>query len=242
MPPIKRLSMIILFSVSLLLLSFSWPSLWSLLGVYVRIFNKTSDTNDILDPSQFAHQLLGFLHPILASAKGDITLVPGVQRVHVDYAFDALKILTNGLNYIGRDIAVHEQGLDTVMMALDLPCASDAFKSNAELLGLLLANPEFVLEFTSRKAGLLWRLMKCLSTVDHANVLPAWTGCEALATHVDGLNLLLASGAIARVLGVLLAVEGYVNSYNSRLAAASLLSKMLWNQVKGDEASVMLSR
>jgi len=43
-------------------------------------------------------------------------------------------------------------------------------------------------------------------------------------------------------LAVLMAVKGFASTYNCRLAALSLLSKFLWNPVKGPEASSTLRR
>jgi len=53
---------------------------------------------------------------------------------------------------------------------------------------------------------------------------------------------MLRCGSILHLLGVLLGITGYSNSYQSRLAAISLLSKFLWHPVKGGEAANMLRR
>eukprot|EP01042_Synura_sphagnicola_P034221 gene34221-43897_t len=134
------------------------------------------------------------------------------------------------------------RGLETIFLLLELPPEVDAFVAAAKMLSMLFAAEEFIVAFAERTPSITWRLVKCLLTIDHANALSLWTATEALVANPVGLQALLDAGAIARILGGLLAVKGYVSNYPSRLAAMSLLTKMLWNQNKGSDVHTMLCR
>jgi hypothetical protein len=214
-------------------------------GVYVRIFNKTKETADILDPSQFCRELLQYLRETIQNNTVNQCqiVLTALQRLHLDYASEALRNLSETHKYIPNDVATHKpSGIETVLMMLDLPAESEAFQSGANTLAVLCQSNDFIVEYAQNQQTLIWRFLKCLSTVESTNVLPVWNAAEAMVTHPIGLQALIEQGAIARILGALLAVKGYANQYQSRLAAISLLSKMLWNQTKGDQASIMSSR
>lgn len=234
-------------------------------GVYVRIFNRTTNTDDITDPSQFCHALLQYLarklhihvnHSSSASSSsstsasisvsGAYAAMRAVERQHLDYAVEALRILAEQKEaYIPQDIADagnDVDGMETVLQLLDLVPECGAFASTAKLLGPLFASTSFVTSLASRESSISWRVLKVLCTVEHVHVQPVWAATESLVSQPIGLQTLLDAGAIARLLGILLAVKGYVSQYQSRLAAMSLLSKMLWNPSKGPDVLTILSR
>lgn len=88
----------------------------------------------------------------------------------------------------------------------------------------------------------VWRLLRCMCTVEAPDVVHVWSAAEVMAVHPEGLHCLLTAGAVPQILGTLMAVKGYTNMYQSRIAAIALLSKFLWNPVKGGEAAAMLRR
>ena len=52
----------------------------------------------------------------------------------------------------------------------------------------------------------------------------------------------MSNGLIFRLLSSIMGLEGYRNNYQNRAAAANLLSKCLWNPIKGNDASAMLRK
>jgi hypothetical protein len=212
-------------------------------GVYVRIFNKTSETVDVDDPSKFCAELLAYIWERVGP---HATAVTGpektTQRLHMDYTVEALRTLAEAHGYVAGDVATTPHGVDAVFALLQQPPASATFTSTAQLLGILFASPDFVSAVAAYQPPCVWRLLRCMCTVDVPDVSHVWTAAEALAAHPDGLGCLLQAGAVVHILGTLMAVKGYTNVYHSRLAAINLLSKFLWNPVKGGDASAMLRR
>lgn len=219
-------------------------------GVYVRIFNKTSETMDVDDPSTFCKELLAYIW-VRVRPGGSLTSTEGnpavannktLARLHLDYTVEALRTLTESQGYIAYDVANAPNGIDTVFALLQQPPTTSSFTSAAQLLAILFASPDFVMAVAGYQPPCVWRLLRCMCTVDVPDVSHVWTAAEALAAHPEGLNCLLRAGAIVQVLGTLMAVKGYTNMYQSRLQAISLLGKFLWNPVKGGDASAMLRR
>ena len=198
-------------------------------GVYVRIFNKTSETTEVDDPSKFCKELLSFIwlkiRPSSAASSSNKT----VQRLHLDYAVEALRTLSQMHGYIAYDVASTPNGIDTVFALLQQPPSTSAFTSAAQVLGILFAAPEFVEAVANHDPPCVWRLLRCMCTVDTPDVVHVWSAVEVMAVHPEGLHCLLRAGAVPHILGTLMAVKGYTNMYQSRLAAIALLSKFLWN-------------
>ena len=214
-------------------------------GVYVRIFNKTSETMDIDDPTKFCAALVAYIWSRVSPADDpmhDRCASNALSNVHLEYAVEALRTLAEAQNYVAHDLAVGTHGIDVAFILLEQPPGGATFGAAAQLLAIVCANGDFVEVVTKHDPPCLWRLLRCLCTVDTTHVSHVWTAAEALASHPDGLAALMDAGAVVRILGTLLAVQGYANAFQSRLAAISLLSKFLWNPVKGSEASAMLRR
>lgn len=210
-------------------------------GVYVRIFNKTADTKDIDDPSKFCKDLLSYIW-LRINPNGGNGLQTPMDHVHLDFAVESLKTLAEAHQYIGFDIGTAPDGIKTVFQLLEQPADSDALASTALLLENLCAIPDFVSLACNHKPPIVWKLLRALCIKNSECLSHAWSAAEAFATNPDGLDTLMKSGAIARILGVLLGVKGYANTFQCRLSAISLLSKFLWNPVRGPEASAMLRR
>lgn len=206
-------------------------------GVYVRIFNKSGDTSDIDDPSTFCGQLLDFIY----STRMEPSLTP-VQRVHLDHAVEGLKVLSESRPYVPFDIAKHQHGVAVVFGLLEMPQESACFVNTAHLLTILFNSADFVGVVSKLNPSIVWKLLKCLSTVAGDTVQYVWTAAEALVSSADGLACLVEADVVIKMLAILIAVPGCVNSYQCRLSAISLLSKCLWNPVKGAEVSATLRR
>ncbi|RYH32347.1 J domain-containing protein [archaeon] len=206
-------------------------------GVYVRIFNKSGDTSDIDDPSKFCGQLIDFIY----STRSEPSLTP-VQRVHLDHAVEGLKVLSEFRPYVPYDIAKHEHGVAVVFGLLEMPPESSCFVNTAHLLTILFNSADFVSVVSKMNPPIIWKLLKCLCTVSGDTVQNVWTAAEALVSSTDGLTSLLEADAVIKMLAILIAVPGCVNSYQCRLSAISLLSKCLWNPVKGADVSSTLRR
>jgi len=220
-------------------------------GVYVRIFNKTSETRNIDDPSKFCNELIAYIWRRLSTKDSNSngvestitsTTSMGMHMVHLDYAVEALRSLTEAHNYIAHDVIKASHGILTIFSALSLPCKSKAFTSAVQALSILTKAAEFIVAVSRYNPPCLWRLLKCLSIVQVDDVSYAWIAAENIATHPEGLDALLQAGAIVRILGTLLAVQGYSSTFKIRLSAIGILSKFLWNPVKGGEASALLRR
>ena len=93
-------------------------------GVYIRIFIKVAEIQDIDNPSKFCNHLLHFiwswLKPV-ADEHGEITNPPNDHR---DYAVEALKVLAESQDYIATDIADYPNGVEIVFDMLTLPSTS----------------------------------------------------------------------------------------------------------------------
>eukprot|EP01038_Epipyxis_sp_PR26KG_P006403 gene6403-8814_t len=223
-------------------------------GVYVRVLNRINETVDIDDPTRFCQELLSFIGSLLGlnpknsetnnsfkSSSSSLNLTV-LQETHLELAVEALKVIAESLPYIPHDIVTYEGGLYTVLALLEQPPESSTFNSAIQLLAILCANSEFVTIASVFNPPCMWRLLKCVCTVGVPAISPAWIAAEAFASYPDGLDCLLTAGAVVQLLGVLMGVTGYTRSYQSRLAAISLLSKFLWNPVKGADSSNMLRR
>ena len=207
-------------------------------GIYVRIFNKTGDTSDIDDPSQFCRDLLQYVNSFLV--KGDDQRK--VSKEHSEYSIEAIRTLVAAHQYIAYDITQANQGIETVFMLLDLSADCNEFASSTQLMSLLGSSPEFITATAALSSPCLWRLIRALCTKGGNAIMNAWAAAEAIASHPEGLDAMIRCGSILHLLGVLLGITGYSNTYQSRLAAISLLAKFLWHPVKGGEAANMLRR
>jgi DnaJ family protein C protein 13 len=208
-------------------------------GVYVRIFNKNGDTNDIDDPSQFCRELVAFVWSFLSSP----AVAANVSAAHQDQSIEGLKVLARGQDYVPVDIANCPNGLQTVFQLLSArPQDSASFGSSAELMSILCNTPDFIVATCASPEPVAWRLLQACCTCAGQHVGFIWQATELFSSHPDGLAKLFDFGAIPHMLSLIFGVPGYSNGYSNRLAAISLLSKCLSNPVKGQEASAMLRR
>lgn len=67
-------------------------------GIYVRIFNKTGDTGDIDDPSQFCRDLLEYVRSFLVAGENQRK----VSKDHSEYSIEAIRTLVAAHQYIGN--------------------------------------------------------------------------------------------------------------------------------------------
>lgn len=204
-------------------------------GVYVRIFNKTGDANDIDDPSLFCREILSY---IVNYGEPDYTI-----GSHFDMAVETLYILATNLDYIPHDIAKTEHGLQIVFRLLNCPLETNSYHSTTKLMQVLCGVPEVVTSIVEAQPPLLWRLLKVLCLAGgHTESSALWAAAEAFTSIPDGLEGVMRSGGIPRMLGIIFGVEGYHSTFQNRVAAITLLSKFLWNPVLGNDAAFILRR
>jgi DnaJ family protein C protein 13 len=211
-------------------------------NVYVRIFNKTSDETDIDEPSQFCCCLLDFIWDFI---NPETAKKSTVSSEHQNYSIEAVKLLMEGQQYIAHDIYNSPHGVEIVFLLLNIKPDSIAFKSSAHLLSLLCKVPEFI-EFIcaneNHKLSSTKKLLVTICTAGGPHIASVWQSAESFASHPDGLQALLDGNAVPHLLGSLFGINKYCNNYENRLSAISLISKFLWNPVKGSDASNILRR
>ena len=212
-------------------------------GVYVRMFNKGGDVADIDDPSQYCTDLIeyihDYLHPDLRRVKTNQPLPP---LEYQELSMEALKTLAETQDYIASDIAKADRGITVVFDSLSFPSESPLFMYASQLLAALASSAAFVTATVNSEPSCIWKFIRCLCETVGDSSSNIWAGAEAIASHPDGLDSLLKHGGVVHLLGCLCGIEGHSSVYATRLAAVSLLSKFLWNPVKGPEASSTLRR
>ena len=82
--------------------------------MYVRIFNKTAETQDIDDPSRFCKELIGYIWSKVSSDVAATPLTP-LGCVHFEYAVEALRTLAESRGYVPFDVANCPHGIECVL-------------------------------------------------------------------------------------------------------------------------------
>ena len=162
-------------------------------GVYVRVFIKSSDTSDIDDPSVFCRDLLVFIWSFLGTDLAKPRKVVSLE--HQEYTIEALRGLAAGHDYIPFDIAKHRNGIEAVFTLLERPPESQAFASTTQLLTTLCSNAEFVPLAVKNSPPAIWRLLRALCCAGGPAISSLWAAAEALSSHPEGLESLLACGS-----------------------------------------------
>jgi hypothetical protein len=176
-----------------------------------------------------------------------------LQRIQLTYVIEALKIILESRSYTLHDLINHPHGIFLLFALLNvLSVDGEAFLSLSHLFNNLCSTPDFVvacISYTNSQIPILWRWLKCLcnsssftASSSQQSFSHLWNALESFSANPDGLSCLLSNGLIIRCLGTLLAVKGYNTAYTNRLAAISLITKCLWNAVKGHETSSWLRR
>ena len=241
-------------------------------GVYVRVFIRSGgDCSEIESSSQFCCDLLETIASYLphdsssapAAAEGAAAVAidssasaPALcptspRREYLAFALEALCILvdTHTQGDVSDDVAAHPHGPEIVFAVLEhtqslrTPAEPETFCFAARVLSALAASRGFISAVLQRQQpGLAWKVLQFISTTDGPATPYVWAAAEHLVSHPDGIEALLAAGGIARILCCLLAVPGYANSYQIRLASVMLLSKFLMHPSRGADAAATLSR
>lgn len=206
-------------------------------GVYVRIFNRTGQTTDVEDPSQFARDLLNYV----AGFK-NIASPSRSDNEHQEFAIEGLHSLADAHKYIAGDVVAHPGGLDTVFSVLQRHQDSPSFASGVKLIHSLCESPEFISAAVKADPPAAWRLLQTICTTTSPHASSVWNSADFWAANPDGLGYLVDIGAVPHLMGVILGVAGYNSSYAFRLYAVQLLTKFLSNHLKGADASAMLRR
>jgi len=211
-------------------------------GVYIRIFIKVAEIIDIDNPSAFCKDLLDYIWSYLkpeSDTDGERTNPPTEHR---DFSVEALKVLVDCQSYIANDIADSQHGVSIVFDLLALPATSASLGFASELLTTLGNSPDFINTCVGVQPPVMWKVLQSMCTCTGPHATQVFTAAEAFASHPVGLGALLECGGIPHLLGCLCAVKSHTSTYATRIAAVSLLSKFLWNPMKGAEASNLLRR
>ena len=221
-------------------------------GAYIRIFNNIADINDIENPTEMARDLLDYIGPKvnkeLKPKREPLNLLSAdVLELHLEQAVEALTTISKLCDYIGFDISRSVVHLDSLFRLLDPlefcnDSAADVFSAATAMLSFCAVDPKFVSAVVECDPPVLWRLVLTLCTTEQMALDKLWECAEAMASVPDGLEGFLSHGMIPRLLGIVMGVKGYANAFSNRLSAVSLLSKFLWNPVKGGDASNTLRR
>ena len=221
--------------------TFSYSSLKNELcvdSVYVRIFNKTGDVVDIDDPAGFCKALLEFLSSKIQSSPSE----GSIDMEHLNQTIEAVRILAEFQVYIPMVIAQSESGIDAIFTLLSYDEESAAFFHNAQLFAKLGSCNDFVTYTIVNNKKYLWQLLKCFCCGESKAMTHIWASVEGFCSTSEGLETFLDTGLIFRLLGSIMGLEGYKNSFQNRAASATLLSKCLWNPTRGADASNVLRK
>jgi hypothetical protein len=215
-------------------------------AVYVRVFIKNGDVSDIDDPSLFCSDIIAYIwnlispDPASASATSSFSIP---LSPHLAQCTEALRCLAVGQDYIPHDIVKAEHGIDVTLKLLDSPEDSDIFDSAVQVLVVMGGVPEVVSAYASHNPPCFWRIIRTLAVKGGSPVIShLWKCVDGIVSHPDGLDAMVEAGAIIRMLGIIFNAPGHQNGFQNRLAAASFLTKFLWNPIKGTEAADYLRR
>jgi DnaJ family protein C protein 13 len=211
-------------------------------GVYVRIFIKTGDIDDIDDPSVFCKDLVDYIWETYVKDTTDFYIESNEKLYQ---CVESLRYLTVDLDYIPHDIVKFDNGINLLFKMLNIDPKSKTFFSAAQIFEPMCLYSEVVNAIVRHDPPCIWRLIRCLCVngdmVDNG-IKNLWKAAEGITSIPDGLEGLMDSGCMMRMLGIVFSVPGYSSNFQNRTSAISLLSKFLWNPVKGTEASNFLRR
>lgn len=209
-------------------------------AVYVRVFIKTGDVSDIDDPSQFCRDVVAYIWNVISTSSQNFTLP---LSPHLSQCAEALRLLSVGQEYIPHDIINCEHGIDVTLKLLDGPEDSDIFDSAVQLMVVMGGVPEVVTAYSTYNPPCLWRIIRTLAVKGNSPVIShLWKCVDGIVSNPDGVDAMVEAGAIVRMLGIIFNAPGHQNGFQNRLAAASFMTKFLWNPIKGTEASDYLRR
>jgi hypothetical protein len=209
-------------------------------AVYVRVFIKNGDVSDIDDPSLFCRDLVRFVWDLISPSALSFSLP---LSGHLSQCAEALRCLAVGQDYIPHDIAQAEHGIDVTLKLLDSPEDSDIFDSAVQLMVTMGGVPEVVSIYAAHNPPCFWRIIRTLSVKGGSPVIShLWKCADGIVSNPDGLDAMVEAGAIVRMLGIVFNAPGHQNGFQNRLAAASFLTKFLWNPIKGTETADYLRR
>ena len=239
-------------------------------GIYVNIFNKIANTSDIDDPSVFCIELLQFLekfdkkYSMKNNKKGhnsDLTdpstaatdqneevrilTIPQDELNQQSCAIEAIRTLVDIHTYTINDIIDYPNGISIIFSLLSSVYNHSTFLSTAKLIVRLCDNTEFVnavIEYNNNINNILWKLLYVSCIYNHTATSYVWLAIDSFSVHPKGLSYLVEEGFIIHLLCIIFNIQYYICNYTNRSYAITLLSKFLWNPVRGSDASAMLRR
>ena len=211
-------------------------------GIYVRVFVKTAEIAEIENPSLLCKELLYFLNSCLMDSSDDNSLVFENENSSFPViVVEALNILACSRQYIIDDIIDFEDGIITLFRLLDVRLKPEVLDPLCQLLKRLCTSSEFVKAATS-KNGCTWRLIRYLCLCSGSSSTDAWNAAEGFISTVEGLEAFIESHGIVYMIGIIFGSLGYCHAYTNRVRAVGIISKLMWNPLKGSTAAAILRR
>ena len=212
-------------------------------GVYVRIFVKNSVISDVEDLSHFCTELLRFLTSRLKVASNEILLDTEIVGVNVPaVVFEALNILVSSkLSLIG-DIIGSDEYVSALFHVLDVRLKSEALGPLCQLMRKLCSSSEFVIVATKSCSSCAWRLIRFLCLFSGPQSMDVWQAAEGFVSTIEGLDAFIESHGCIYMLGIAFGTLGYCHAFAHRTRALGMLSKLMWNPLKGSTAASVLRR
>lgn len=213
-------------------------------GVYVRVFVRLADLNEIDDPSVFCSHVISYLHERTASLANplDSEMLQSISESIPTVVIDALRILVANKHYIAKDIVDSPHGIEVIYLLVDPRFESSLVEPVAQLLKKLHTDSEFVQAATKQYPDCCWRLIRFICMSNNAGSADVWLATDAFISHYEGLGAFIDAHGILYLLGIIFGSLNYCHIHSNRLRAIGLLCRLLWTPIKGAEAAAMLRR
>ncbi len=168
---------------------------------------------------------------------------PTLRAAHLDLAVFALKTLAETQNYIASDITDFPRGICAIFGILSRKYSAKqtaTFIGATKLILELSEDRSFVKMASSPEVFtdnycILQMLYTVCQTADESTSDHVWAMCHQFTSFSEGLDNLLAQGAVVRLLGCVFGVRGYASFFQNRENAAALMSKLSSHPHKGAE-------
>ena len=212
-------------------------------GVYVRIFVKNSVISDVDNPSRFCKELLRFLNSCLDGVGEGSLSDSEIGNTYVSVVvMEALNILISSNLALITDVIDSEENITVLFRLLDVRLKSEVVDPVCQLMRKLCSSSEFVIAATKRCSSCAWRLIRylCLSSGPHS--ADAWQAADGFVSTVEGLDAFIEAHGILYMLGIAFGTLGYCHAFANRTRALGMLSKLMWNPLKGSIAASILRR
>ena len=212
-------------------------------GVYVRIFVKNAVISDVENPSHFCKEILRFLNACLEEIDNGSTTDSGIAAVRVPaVVMEALNILVSSKLHLIQDIVDSEENVAVLFRLLDVRLKLEVLDPLCQLMKRLCSSSEFVISATKRCSSCAWRLIRFLCLCSGPPSADAWQATDGFVATVEGLDAFIDAQGILYMLGIAFGTLGYCHAFAHRTKALGMLSKLMWNPLKGSVAASILRK